>query len=169
MFPKRGKLGLVDLGGVRSTCKTNTPLLNKCSNKHFYNFSFLGKIEGKPGLFRIDTSSDVTILSSKLAKGIKTNRIEDFNLRYPTGEKVPIKFQAVVELQIGKYFKKISMLVADIFDDCLLGMDFLKNLKLDEVIRSLLGFSETERKCSHVKNSSDKVPSILEELYKEGS
>lgn len=169
MFSKQGKLGLVDLGGVRSTHEMNTPRIKKDLNKNFNNFSFLGEIEGKPCLFRIDTGSDVTILNSKLAEGVKINKIRDFNLRYPTGEKVPIKFQADVKLRIGKYFRKIPMLIANITDDCLLGTDFLKELKLDEIIGSLLGFAETGKRCSRIENSSEEVPSILKELYEESS
>lgn len=41
------KLGLVDLGGVRSTRNINVPHINKDLMKNFNEFSYFGKVEGK--------------------------------------------------------------------------------------------------------------------------
>lgn len=51
-------------------------------------FSFIGKINGKPCSFKIDTGSDVSVLSARLSVPLRWERIESSELRYPTGEKV---------------------------------------------------------------------------------
>lgn len=40
------------------------------------------------------------------------------NLKYPTGEIVPVEFEIEVNVEIGKYSVAIPMLVAEISEDC---------------------------------------------------
>jgi len=46
-------------------------------------------------------------------------------LRYLTGEKVVVKDKVFVEVRLGKYIVEILILVANINDNCILGVDFL--------------------------------------------
>lgn len=61
------------------------------------------------------------------------------------------------------------MFVADISDECLLGTDFLKKVNLENVFESFFTVAElNERRicyCSRIENASEKVPSILKELF----
>lgn len=62
------------------------------------------------------------------------------------------------------------MYVADIEDECLLGVDFLKTLNLENIFKSSFIFSETEKICSRIEkipNSSYEVPTMLKELFME--
>lgn len=57
------------------------------------NFYYKGKINGEKCSFKIDTSSDISVLNKKLVnKDIKKIQIKNCNLRYPTGEKVLVEF-----------------------------------------------------------------------------
>jgi hypothetical protein len=108
---------------------------------------------------------------------IKT-RERGCKIRYPSGEKVPIEFKVEVEVQIGKYSEEIPMFVAEISDDCLLGVDFLKKINLEGIFEFAFGSTNKEKKvqsCSRIKVSPEKVPSpekdrsILKELFENNS
>jgi hypothetical protein len=73
-----------------------------------------------------------------------------------------------VKVEIGKYILEFPMMVAEINDDCLLGADFLKKLNLDNVFESAFGNINKnilDIDCARVEVSSQKVPSLLEELF----
>jgi len=97
----------------------------------FNDFSFKGRLDGKNCFFKIDTGSDVSILSKRLAQNGKRRIInENCYLRYPTGEKIFIETKVVAKVQLGSYSVEISLFVAEINDDCLLGIDFFKIIKI---------------------------------------
>jgi len=59
--------------------------------------------------------------------------------------------------------------VAKIDDNCSLGADFLKRINLENVFDSFLNFNSGKEEvfnCSRVEVPSEKVPSILKNLYK---
>ena len=60
-------------------------------------FEFDGSVDKKSCILKIDSGSDVTILNSKFVEP-RYHRIplDGPNLKYPTGEDVPIKFKTVV-------------------------------------------------------------------------
>lgn len=86
---------------------------------------------------------------------------------------MPIEFKVKVTVGLGKFSKEISMYVLEMNEDCLLGVDFLKEAGLVNVFEEAFGFSEFEEKqdfnCSRIQNVSEKVPSILKELYAKDS
>ncbi|KYN26721.1 hypothetical protein ALC57_03903 [Trachymyrmex cornetzi] len=57
-------------------------------------------------------------------------KVDRCNLKYPTGEKVVILYRVFVKIGIGNYLEEVPMYVAEIDDDCILGVDFLKKLNL---------------------------------------
>ncbi|KMQ85049.1 krab-a domain-containing protein [Lasius niger] len=61
------------------------------------------------------------------------------------------------------------MFIMEMNDDCLLGVDFLKNMNLENVFGFAFGFPESNREqtlsCSRIQDSSERVPSILKEFY----
>ncbi|XP_070517891.1 uncharacterized protein [Cardiocondyla obscurior] len=99
-----------------------------------------GKINGRKCNFRVDTGSDITILSSRFFgkenSGLRSLR-EGLRFRYPTGEDVSIRGEAKVSMEIGKFALKMSMFVAEISDDCLLGADFLRKKLFEETLKEL--------------------------------
>lgn len=176
---KKGKLRKVGLHGASSTCSENAPediknyRISRIKEKSDY-FIYTGQINGEPCKFKIDTGSDISIVNEKLIK--KSNQrilIKNNFLKYPTGERVPIKYKIKVKIDIGKFSEEIEVFVADIVDECLLGVDFLLKVGLEEIFYSVFkvgtnnGFKELE--CARVVNFEEKVPHKLEDLYKKNN
>lgn len=65
------------------------------------------------------------------------------------------------------------MLVADINDDCLLGVDFFRAANLKRVFDSVLGVSEQNKfqnfACLRLESFVEKIPQTLKELSEESS
>jgi len=87
---------MVELTGASTTGKTNAPkniekIIRISENADL--FIFRGKINDKFCDFKLDAGSDVTVINSRLVD-VSEKRIplENERLRYPTGEKVPMKF-----------------------------------------------------------------------------
>ncbi|XP_071580822.1 uncharacterized protein [Temnothorax nylanderi] len=99
-------------------------------------------------------------------------QIKDNSLRYPTGEVVPIEFKVMAKVLLGRYFVEIPMYVIDMDDDCLLGVDFLRKINLENVFESAFVSSESEEEkvlsCSRIQVSSGRAP-FLKELYTNNS
>ncbi|EFN87266.1 hypothetical protein EAI_06966, partial [Harpegnathos saltator] len=94
--------------------------------------------------FKIDTGSDVSIVNSRYVRACEMfSPVKNSCLIYPTGEAVPIHFQKNMKVQvvIGKIYNNLSMFIADIKDDCLLGNDFLSLTDLESCFHSVLGIS----------------------------
>lgn len=93
-------------------------------------------------------------------------------LQYSAGEKVPIEFEVKVKVELGKYSVG-PMLVASINDECLLGVDFLRIVNLENVFESAFIFPEINAEknlsCSRIEDSSEKVLLILKELFMSNS
>jgi len=96
-----------------------------------------GTLDGERYFFRVDTGSDISILCSrKVSKEKKKVFIRNLNLRYPMGEEVIFKYKALAKIQLRKYSEEIPLLVAEISENCLLGIDFLKVRNLENVFDS---------------------------------
>jgi len=52
------------------------------------------------------------------------------------GEEVIFKYKALAKIQLRKYSEEIPLLVAEISENCLLGIDFLKVRNLENVFDS---------------------------------
>ena len=148
-----------------------TYLLNvrriKTNVNYFY---YKGKVDGKECSFKVDTGSDVSILNRKLVDNeMKKIRIGNLNLKYPTGERVPVEFEIEVKVEIGRYSIVVPMFIADINDDCLLGADFLKIINLEKVFETAFGTPELIKEVARIKDSSEKVLVSLKELFNENS
>jgi len=119
---------------------------------------------------KIDTGSDVTLVREGLLKFSRQQIFRDksFNLRYPTGERVPVKFKVEVLIEVGELSMKLPVYVVDMKDDCLLGNDFLSAKKIEETLISFFGVSSQERKefvCSRIESETSEVPFFLRELF----
>ncbi|XP_071579863.1 uncharacterized protein [Temnothorax nylanderi] len=61
-------------------------------------------LDGNECCFKIDTGSDVSILSRRIVKeGKHIIQIKDNSLRYPTGEVVPIEFKVMAKVLLGRW------------------------------------------------------------------
>lgn len=87
---------------------------NVCRIEHKNYFSYLGRLNGKNCLFKIDTGSDISIINKELiTDDIERIPVKNINLRYPTGEKISIEFMVRVNIEIGNYSIETSMFVAN--------------------------------------------------------
>jgi len=134
------KLGLIDLFGGRSTYEGQSPKVNyfylnrlKRLNEHF---CYKGKLNEKICfLFRVDMGSDVFIINNKFIEGTKRKfDVRNCKLRYPIEENVSIEFKIDTEVELGKFSIKIPMFVSKISDDCLLGVDLLRKINLNNIL-----------------------------------
>ncbi|KMQ82652.1 krab-a domain-containing protein, partial [Lasius niger] len=128
-----------------------------------------GKINGKKCSFKVDTGSDVSIVNSKIVDKKNSVLKRNINLKYPTGEKVPVKFQTEVRVELGRFSLNMPMIVAEISDQCLLGVDFLKIVNLENVFESAFRVSGLEGKIARIEKSSERVPVPLKELFDNNS
>lgn len=152
-----GKQGLVELRGAGLTNCENAPNVLCCSriSKIKNNFCYKGNLDGQICYFKIDTGSDVSILNEKFIESPKKYfEINNSCLRYPTGESFKVKFNSLVLIELGSYKVEIPVIVANISDDCILGIDFLQKINLEGIFEShfgsLVGDSKNEFSCSRV-------------------
>lgn len=137
------------------------------------SFNCKGLLDGKPYFFKVDTGSDVSIVKESLITCPKQHyAINECYLKYPTGETISVNYKVIVEIELGKYFLEIPMLVANISDDCILGSDFLEMINLDKIFESKFGNFENcrddiESPCSRV--IKEEVPSFLKTFFEENS
>lgn len=162
---EEGKLGLVELNGADSTNWERAPENVKESfefeknlkvvkfnrvKQDSYCFCYRGRVNDKECVFRIDTGFDVSILNRKFVVIDERKKFgqEEFNLRYPTGEMVPIKSKIFVEIRVGQYLREFPVFIAEISDDCILGVDFLRDLKLENIFDQI--FSPKEENIENI-------------------
>ncbi|XP_011867683.1 PREDICTED: uncharacterized protein LOC105561915, partial [Vollenhovia emeryi] len=100
-------------------------------------------------------------------------QIEDPNLWCPTGERVPVKCKVLVKVCLGQVSTIILMYVADIVDECLLGIDFLKETNFKDILETALGLNhfsgQNPISCSRVTSLSREAPLLLKELFESSS
>ena len=169
-----GKQGLVELRGAGLTNYVIAPYDIQCSriSRIKNNFFYKGNLDGGICKFRIDTGSDVSILNERLIRGPKEYlEIKNSSLRYPTGETIQVKYKVNVLIELGKYKVEIPIIVANISDDCILGIDFLEKVKLEGIFESEFGSFERDNKnefsCSRINNQE--IPNFLESFFSENS
>ena len=77
----------------------------------------------------MDTGSNISIVRPDILSGEDQNLIEPVNscLRTVTGERAPIHGKGQLQLGIGSLLVPQELWVADIHDDCILGLDFLQS------------------------------------------
>jgi len=140
---------LVELSGADSTSykaplqpkKYLSSVKEKFVKEKKKKFCFKGLIDKRVCIFKIDTGSDVSVISSRLIDSSKRRIPLDRSccLKYPTGEEVSVKFKTKVFVELEKFSVEFTMFVANIDDDCLLGTDFLSTVRLENVFDSFFG------------------------------
>jgi len=136
-------------------------------NCHKKDFCFEGKLNKKKCLFRVDTGSDVSILNCKFIENLEKKLPKnDCRLRYPTGEDVVIESKVNVRVELGRHSVEICMFASKISNDCLLGVDFLKKIGLENIFDSAFGNASVVHEIARIDYSSEKISYSLEELFK---
>ena len=136
---------------------------------------FTGYLNGRVCNFKIDTGSDVSVVSAKMAASFNQERIISCDLKYPTGEKVPVISRITVEISLGKFCVNLLCYVAEISDECILGVDFLSEAGiLDGLFESALGLtgSEAEERgqiCSRIEECPARLSDPLLRIFEESS
>ncbi|KAL0130244.1 hypothetical protein PUN28_002082 [Cardiocondyla obscurior] len=127
-----------------------------------------GKINGRECNFRVDTGSDITILSSRFfGKGnlVLQSLREGLRFRYPTGEDVSIRGEAKVSMKVGKFALEMSMFVAEISDDCLLGANFLRKVGFSKIFDEAFGSCRNSLRVARVEQTSGVNSSVLRPVH----
>jgi len=133
-------------------------------------FIINGRINKKYCSMKIDTGSDVTLVREGFLEFPRQQIFRDrsFNLKYPTGERVPVKFKVEVLVEVGELSMKLPVYIVEMKDDSLLGNDFLSAMNFQETLVSFFGVSSQGRKelvCSRIENEANGVPLFLRELF----
>jgi len=81
------------------------------------------------------------------------------------GESVSVEFKVDTEIELGKFFIKIPTFVSEISDDCLLGIDFLKRINLNNIFDSAFGNLNVIKQVAHIKEFTERVSFPLKELF----
>ena len=87
-----------------------------------------GKVEGRTCQITIDTGSNISIVRPDMIPEQKQSEIQPVNqcIRTVTGEKAPIRGKGKLHLRIGSTEILHPTWIADIQDECILGLDFLE-------------------------------------------
>jgi len=192
---RAGKQGVIELCGVSSAETEKSPqhvyFVNNCScnviddvcccdvyvtnqssfksdktENNLKDFCFAGQLDNKNCIFKIDTGSDISIVNRNLIASNKVKfELNNCSLRYPTREKVVVREKVFVKIRLGEYVVEISMLVANINDSCILGVDFLKKIHLKNIFKTIFS-RQKEIQYGRLENFLE-IPSNLKYLFEE--
>ena len=88
-----------------------------------------GSIDHNPWMITVDTGSTISIVRSDVLPKEKQQELQPAPglLKTVTGKKIPFRGRGEMTVSIGSTQSRQWMWVADIQDECILGMDFLKS------------------------------------------
>lgn len=124
--------------------------------------------------FTIDTGASRTIVRPELLKRtIMWNRRPTVQLQTATGQPVTVFGETMAKITLGEQAFEYSVLIADITDDCIIGLDFLRDQKcVVDVSKGVLSFPEQEvflegaRSCAVYCLKTTTLPPRSETLVK---
>ena len=98
-----------------------------------------GRINDQPMSFLCDTGANVSVLSSKWFESLSENEKPEITsvrsrLLTVTGEDIAFKGKATFHITLGSQTFNQEMLISDIVENAILGMDFMKTKKCDLMI-----------------------------------
>lgn len=94
-------------------------------HKNDHDLSLSGRINGEWRVITIDTGAMKSILRPDIAN-VRLFGSSNYVLRTATGEAVPVLGEVNRKVQLGDLEFRHDFLVANITDECIIGMDFLK-------------------------------------------
>lgn len=107
--------------------QTSTLILNRLPNTA--GIYLEGIVSGCPVHFTTDTGASTSILFNRVYQNIDDDQkpllLGDFQLKGAGGSNIPVYGSGTFEIQFGKIKLEKPLLVADIEDDALLGIDIL--------------------------------------------
>lgn len=172
----KGKLNFAKLsGGILARNKQTPFSINRISGvenfevKEGKRFCYSGLLNNQSCIFKLDTGSDVSIVNEKFVTEAEGRvLIKDCYLKYPTGEIVPVKYKIEAEICLGKIVLRMPIFVAEIFDECLLGVDFLSKVGVcDNLFYEIFeNFKKKDEVSSRNVESSGKVSDLVEDIFK---
>ncbi|KAJ8957183.1 hypothetical protein NQ318_007745 [Aromia moschata] len=123
---KFGKRQLVDTRGSVSTTYTQCPKISvsKISSDE-RSLIVHGYLDDKWRSFVIDTGATRTILRPDILPKQPKELSRHVRLETATGELIPVHVDVYVKIQLGSKIMYHQVLIADIRDDCILGLDIL--------------------------------------------
>ncbi|KAJ8955748.1 hypothetical protein NQ318_008620, partial [Aromia moschata] len=123
---KFGKRQLVDARGRVSTNYTQCPKISvsKISSDE-RSLIVHGYLDDKWRSFVIDTGATRTILRPDILPKPPKELSRHVRLETATGELIPVHGEVYVKIQLGSKIMYHQVLIADIRDDCILGLDIL--------------------------------------------
>ncbi|KAJ8954294.1 hypothetical protein NQ318_005877 [Aromia moschata] len=123
---KFGKRQLVDARGRVSTTYTQCPKISvsKISSDE-RSLLVHGYLDDKWRSFVIDTGATRTILRPDILPKPPKQLSRHVRLETATGELIPVHGEVYVKIQLGSKIMYHQVLIADIRDDCILGLDIL--------------------------------------------
>ncbi|KAJ8946364.1 hypothetical protein NQ318_010129 [Aromia moschata] len=123
---KFGKRQLVDARGRVSTTYTQCPKISvsKISSDE-RSLIVHGYLDDKWRSFVIDTGATRTILRPDILPKPPKELSRHVRLETATGELIPVHGEVYVKIQLGSKIMYHQVLIADIRDDCILGLDIL--------------------------------------------
>jgi hypothetical protein len=71
------------------------------------------------------------------------------SLKYSTGEEVSVQFKVLAQVIVGKFSLEFLLFVTEMFDDCILEVDFLRKINLTKIFEFEFGgeaFKKNEKK-----------------------
>ena len=126
----RETTSIAELAGQSSATFTQAPTENfKTGVLHGpENLFVAGSVEEHPCQITIDTGSNISIIRPDVLSKQEQIRIQPVtqSLRTVTGEKAPIQGRGDLHVRIGSQEAVHPMWIADIQDECILGLDFLE-------------------------------------------
>lgn len=138
-------------------------------------FSFSGNLNGKVCLFKIDTSSDISVIKASLAIPLRHKWVKFNRLKYPTGETVPVSSRISAVVSLAEFNVEMSLYVAEIEDECILRTDFHSKIgKVEFFFKQIFGLNKIEKEkvtriCSRIKNDSCRLPELLLQIKEQSS
>lgn len=107
-----------------------------------------GEVNGKPCKLTLDTGASHTVVNSNLASrflGDFFNNHDRIQLLTATGQHITVRGKKEVKLKLGHKAYWHNVIVADIVDDCILGLDFMRKYRCEiDVDRGVLKCGKEE-------------------------
>ena len=133
---------------------------NWCIEEGYFICITLGNL---PVTFLIDTGSNVTIISKNFTEKLPSDTLQSIQptntqMLTVTGEVTPFLGKTELDMKIGKQTFKHTVLIADIENDGILGMDFLTSHRCDLVLsQQMLKINGEEILCfANSRNAQSK-------------
>jgi len=88
----------------------------------------MGSVDGRPCNVTVNTGSNISIVQPDILTEETRNSLQSSNqmLRTVTGDMAPIRGRGELKMGVGELVVPLGMWVAEITDECILGLDFLE-------------------------------------------